>query len=216
VDDLVFEQGAWSAADLARFRDLYESAFPPEERDDTDKLVEGLLDGSRPCLAARKAGDLAGFAVYSVLGETRIAFLEYLAVRPELRNQGIGAQLLQEFKRRIGERVPSMRGIVFEVDPPDDATGAEAQLRARRIAFYERNGATLVTELPRLVVPNLAGPGTLSMLMMWIGFSPAPVTLKGAPLRECIEALFVHGYWLDPADPLIQQNLRAIAEARVP
>ena len=60
-------------------------------------------------------------------------YIEHFAVSPELRGQGIGAGLMSELRRIVGEQ-----SLVLEAEPPHDST-----IAARRIAFYQRLGFVL-------------------------------------------------------------------------
>ena len=104
---------------------LYESAFPREERRDTDELnrvlkkddyhVDFIMDGDK----------FQGVMLY---WETKnFIYLEHFTILPEIRNRGVGAQALNLLKSKG-------KIILLEIEPPVD------EITSRRFAFYTRNG----------------------------------------------------------------------------
>ncbi len=131
--------------------DLYETAFPPEERLLASAFWKVLAakEQGKPLtvelLAALDAGQrLVGMAFSELYPEARLAALWYVAVDPRQRSQGLGSQVYQEIVRRVREA--GCRAMLFEVEIPENAPAPEAKtLAERRIAFYRRNGARLLT-----------------------------------------------------------------------
>jgi GNAT superfamily N-acetyltransferase len=116
-----------------QFTEIYEESFPPSERDETADLIASIAAGERLCFLAQRDGVVVGLAVVFTLQGPRVAFLEYLAVAPSERNAGIGSSMLTRLEAhlRTGGNVV---GVVFEVDPPEEADGDERTLRERRIS----------------------------------------------------------------------------------
>ena len=135
---------------LLPWLDLYETAFPPEERVFTSLLLGGVkTPGKYHMLAAvDESRNLAGMAFYSEEIEAKAAFLWYLAISPALRNHGIGAWLYRAVLQRLDANDLAM---FLDVDIPEEArTEAERDLSRRRIGFYQRLGARLLSGI-RLV-----------------------------------------------------------------
>lgn len=66
--------------------------------------------------------------------------LDYFAVVPELRSQGIGGEFLRSLKGTVSAKC----GVFIEAESPDSAKSEdERQIRERRIRFYLSNGAEL-------------------------------------------------------------------------
>lgn len=130
---------------LLPWLELYEKAFPAAERVLVTRLLLGIKDRapSRFALAAVDEQDhFLGLVYYSIISGTKVVFLWYFAVLPELRGAGLGAQLYQALLQRLG---PECRGVVFDVEMPELCSGqAERDLAQRRIVFYRRLGARLL------------------------------------------------------------------------
>ncbi|STZ27201.1 hypothetical protein [Myroides odoratus] len=69
--------------------------------------------------------------------------MDYFAVTQEAgRGKGIGSLFIQKLISLLSAKV-----IILECEIPEEATDSEEkEIRQKRIAFYERNGAILTTE----------------------------------------------------------------------
>lgn len=108
---------------------LFESAFPPEERRTTDRWLALIEQGCVTCHVARYDGRFAGFLTVWDLGAFRYG--EHFAIEPALRGQNIGAAMMQHVLSS------SPKPFVLEVELPD------TDIARRRIAFYQRLGFVL-------------------------------------------------------------------------
>lgn len=211
MSEFVFGDKLASSEEERRFVELYETAFPITERDPAAQVLRDLDDRRRTLLVARSDGELVGFLVYLVLKRVSLAFVEYLAVLEALRGQGVGSALLEELRHRLSSHAPPVSGSLFEIDRVEDATGDERRRRARRHHFFERAGAVVVEGLPRIEVPNLAGPGAIGLTLMWLPTAPALPPPVDERLREAVTAILVEGYGLSESDPLVVRNSSAVS-----
>lgn len=128
--------------------DLYETAFPPEERLPVSYFLHVLINRStdipddRHLLAVLNLDKFAGLACYWDVEPLKVIYLWYFAVVPEERNLGTGTQIYHD----LVQRIPSgYLGMMFDVEMPAFALDDnQRNLRSRRIGFYRRNGACLV------------------------------------------------------------------------
>src|SRR5258708_10862925 len=112
-----------SADDRRRFTAIYETSFPPEEREAAEDLLAAVESGDLDCHVARQDGALVGLAVTLRLRAVPVSYLEDLAAAPALRGRSIGARLLD------ASHLAAAVGTVFEVERPEDAAGDERALR---------------------------------------------------------------------------------------
>ena len=121
---------------LARIKEIYEEAFPENEKKPFSMLVEGQKKGLIELLAAEDgpagSGCLVGEAILSLHED--VVLLEYFAVAESFRGRGAGSRMLQSLRERYrGQR------LILEIE----STGVESENREQRLArkrFYERNG----------------------------------------------------------------------------
>jgi GNAT superfamily N-acetyltransferase len=145
---------------------IAEESFPPEERDPCQVLIRSIQKGKSILYTASEKNKIIGFTTLTPLKETGIYLMEYLAVDKNSRNLGIGGKILKFIKKDLS--APTDTGLILEVEPPGEVTGAEREIRLRRIRFYLRNGARMVLDGGAYRMPNLCGEGSLPMHLMWL------------------------------------------------
>ncbi|QPC81350.1 GNAT family N-acetyltransferase [Phototrophicus methaneseepsis] len=136
---------------LLPWLDLYEISFPPNEKE----LVSSKLGLLKSKMAGEKSNkymlaaidqenSLVGLVNYQTTKDANNAILWYLAVQPELRSKGFGSIIYREFTRSLNTN--NIHALFFEVEIPELAHTAEEQdLARRRIEFYRRLGAKVLT-----------------------------------------------------------------------
>ena len=121
---------------------LYESAFPASERKPLDYMLEGDKSAAYEVLAVSTPNcAVAGMVITVTHGN--LTMLDYLAISPDLRGQGLGHAVLPMVRDRVKERVGGHFFLEIETPPPlciprDPCTNAEQ--RVRRKAFYASAG----------------------------------------------------------------------------
>lgn len=133
--------------------DLYETAFPPIERIPVSSMLRGIRQhelGQVPrseYLAAVDAEDqFVGMVQWVWRPEYDTAYLGYFAITPERRGSGLGSQVY----RMIIDRAAQYGALLmaFDVEQPErQTTPAACELALRRIRFYQRQGAGLLSGL---------------------------------------------------------------------
>ena len=111
-------------------RELYCSAFPPEERREFQQLVQLKDADGCDVLRIMNGNKPVGFCIVWFFED--FLFTEHFAIEPEWRGQGTGSRvlaLLREIYRRP---------VMLEVEPPCD------EITSRRVSFYSRNGFYLL------------------------------------------------------------------------
>ena len=214
MTELVFtDLVALDDAQRERVRVIYEEAFPEWERGPFDQLVAAARRGERHDLVALDAGLPVAFAALARLQEVDCMYLEYLAVADDRRGQSLGTTMWGQLLAVLADRDEPLR-LVFEVEHPeaDGIAPTEAELRRRRIHFYERLGAAPLP-YPGYLVPNLVDGGTEPMQLMYADCSPAPQPRpRGEAVRQLVLALYAAGYDLAKDHPLVVRAREASTE----
>lgn len=134
---------------LPPWLELYEQAFPPNERILAARIITALgqiAQGDargRHLLCALDADQkLLGLAYTYEPEEMPAGFLWYLATLPEVRGQGLGAWIYCRLLERLR---PGVQAMIFDLeDPSQIADPAGHQMAVRRASFYRRLGARLI------------------------------------------------------------------------
>ena len=133
---------------LVPWLELYERAFPPEEKvpvsDHLDTLARPDPEWHVALVAVTaERDDFVAMLRYEWGG--RAAYLPYLAVGEAWRGAGLGSRIYEHLLERIRGASPGVEALVFEVERPDQAHDAPGREDAeRRIRFYQRLGARLL------------------------------------------------------------------------
>jgi GNAT superfamily N-acetyltransferase len=184
-------------------RRIYEDGFPDRLRAGfaslTDEREPGeaalaLVRGPRPC----------GFAMLRRLGVTGWTYLRYFVVDQRLRGQGLGGIMWELLTARL--RAEDGTLLVFDVeDPGEPGCGpAEAQVRTRRVGFYERHGA-VVLPVRGYRTPHRSadGDGWTPMLLMAAPVAAGEPAPGAGQARAIVSAVYQHRWRLEPGHPRI-------------
>jgi len=107
-------------------KELYEAAFPKEERRPWDWQSRLIAAGKIRILRIVKEEErFAGFVFYWNL--PMFNFIEHFAIQADARGGGAGTRVMQLLEQQL-------ETIILEVEPP------ETEQAIRRIKFYERLG----------------------------------------------------------------------------
>lgn len=128
--------------DEAQIVALYESSlkrdFPPSELKSLSAILSMMRKGRYDVLGALDGETLVAYALMYCPGDRRVVLLDYLAVEPQMRNQGVGSALLLQLRDYYRA---SADVLMIECERPKSAPD-EAEAR-KRIHFYTRAGAIL-------------------------------------------------------------------------
>lgn len=171
-------------------RAIYESSFPPSVRAPWSTIVDHRPDEAFVVLADDDRP--AGIALLRRLGDTAMAFVRYLAIDPERRDGGLGAQLVAQLRERLrGEGIGVM---LLDVEKPQ---GAHADDDRRRIAFYERAGMTLL-DVPDYAPPEHGETGEIVPLLLMGEVLDQGPPLVGERLDAAVSAVLRYRYGVNP------------------
>jgi GNAT superfamily N-acetyltransferase len=188
-----------------QFSDILKNGFPRNQRDKMSVILANVANGHRQCFLAHARKTLLAVAVLQRLEGLNIVRLEYLAVAKGYRDRGIGGQL---FDHLVNEYHTSV-GLVFEVDSRSAAKGRDRNVRTRRVEFYRRHGADIVTSASAYQAPSARGSRPLQYELMWRPLGQA-TELSGESLRLCVAAILTQCYELQRADPFVRRTLKRL------
>ena len=129
-------------ADRPAYESLYESSFPASERKELDYMLTGDKAAAFEVLVVSTPDTpVAGMVITVTHGD--LTMLDYLAISPDLRGQGLGHAVLPMIRDRVKERVGGHFFLEIETPPPlciprDPCDNP--QQRVRRKAFYASAG----------------------------------------------------------------------------
>lgn len=124
---------------LAReiFKNSMQRDFPREELRPLRSMIRLYKKGVYSGLAAYIGGELVAYAFFGGQQGAPCILLDYYAVEPSVRGQGVGGRFLTAIREELGDT-----GLLIEAENPastDDE--AEKTVRSARVRFYEHVGA---------------------------------------------------------------------------
>lgn len=123
-----------TAADLALLEKLYEQSFPVEERRPWTLIANPAKKDCPQLFAILADGHIAGMLTLWTFDH--FAYIEHLAINPDLRGKGVGTEAIRQLIEKVG-----MKPIVVEIEPPTE-TKPDTQ---RRLDFYTKLGFQTIT-----------------------------------------------------------------------
>lgn len=160
-------------ADRPAYDALYEVSFPAAERKDLDSLLTGAhADRYRVLVARTPDRPVAGMVITATHGD--LAMLDYLAVHPDLRGQGLGHAILPLAKAQFPDK-----HFFLEIEHPTEDCDNLPE-RVRRKHFYLSAGLAETGIQARIY-------GTVMELLAYPDDTPY-VTLDG--YADLVKALF--------------------------
>ena len=172
--------------------DIIHQSIPASEQIDEPRLLRLIERDDYRLYTLRIDGQVVGAALLFLPSDERFGLLDYMAVRPDLRNRALGSTLFRALIGIMSEERPGADCLILEVD--DDRRGDDdARLMAgRRIRFYQRLGAKLLANVDYLF-PSHHGPAVPMRLMVYRLHDEA--TLSRAALGAAIGVIFtsIHG-----------------------
>jgi GNAT superfamily N-acetyltransferase len=111
--------------------------FPPDELKPLPHLLRMVEEGLCTYYALYDGDEVLSY--FGLCVKDGFALVDYLAVNPKFRGQGIGTETLKYLKEAAGNN-----RILIECEEIEKAqTAEEAEIRRRRIAFYTKSGFLL-------------------------------------------------------------------------
>lgn len=144
--------------------------------------------------------EAAGAAFVYFSADLPFVLLDYIAIDAERRNQGLGSAFFRALVELVSREKPSADWLILEVD--DDREGSEKSraTSGRRIEFYRRLGAQLLTNLPYRF--PCAHGNFLPMRLMAYRLRPG-ATLSVGDITAAIEDTFLHVHGRNSGDELL-------------
>lgn len=135
---------ALTKEEIRRVEELYEEAFPENEKKPFSFMLKGRRNGQFEILYIEDGErNFCGMAIMMLYGD--MALLDYFAIDPGWRNSGLGSRALKRLQERFAGKkffleIESTQGLNGAEGLPQGIDKKEAELRLRRKAFYRRCG----------------------------------------------------------------------------
>ena len=112
--------------------DLYDKAFPEQEKKPLQVMENLVADGKMEMLAMVDEDEFVGLAINLIDAEQDRALLDYYAIVPEKRNYGYGSRGLEALLKKFKNHK-----YIFEIETQDEkAENAEVRSEDKKPFFF--------------------------------------------------------------------------------
>jgi GNAT superfamily N-acetyltransferase len=204
------------------FRQLYAiyAASIAAREQKRESWIAAMIDAPEYRVWVAKAGGVVrGFSILFVPAAGGFALLEYMAVAPDQRNHGLGAELFRQTMKAAV--LPDARSlpVLLEVDSDREAASDRA-LRTRRERFYRRLGCLRLAGLRYLMpLPGEGSPPEMDLLIYQAvppgRRAPSEVPRGAVPRSEVkrwLETIYREVYHCPPDDPRLAQMVSSLPD----
>jgi GNAT superfamily N-acetyltransferase len=195
---MILEYDSINREQQEQFKNIYLNSFPANELRPLEQLLNDLNAGNYSIylyLTDEKVEALA--CMYAPKNHT-LTLLDYFAVVAEQRGKGIGSI----FFRSLVEIISGLnKTLILEVEDP--AYGDDSIQKSKRIKFYQKNGAVLITNY-NYILPDLDGLGQGTQMKIMIAPSS---TLVSIDFKNFIKDIFENLYLRSENDQTLLINL---------
>lgn len=146
--------------------EVLRESIPSSEQLSDQRLTQLLARDDYRMYALVLNGAVAATAILYLARAEDFVLLDYMAVRADLRNRGLGSMLFQEVAKTASRERPAASFLFFEVDDDRGGSDAARSINRRRIEFYRRLGAKLLVNAD-YVFPSSTGAGVPMRLMVY-------------------------------------------------
>ena len=186
---------------------IYRASLPISEQKSSEALAAMVQSSGYFFLVAKQQDSVVGFSISLCFHQSNACLLEYMAVSPAHRGQGIGASLFM-YTAKTGEI--AQRYMLAEVDL-DKALSHSRSDESRRKMFYRRLGCREVEGLSYIMPPVSATvqPPAMELLVFKPGL---PRFVTKSCLRSWLQSAYTQVYHQAADDSRIDSMVRELPD----
>ena len=216
-----------SSSEGETFRQLYAiyAASISAREQKRESWIAAMVDAPEYRVWVARAGGLVqGFSILFVPASGGFALLEYMAVAPDQRNRGMGAELFRQTMKQAVTPEGRPLPVLLEVDSDREASSDRA-LRTRRERFYRRLGCLRIAGLRYLMpLPGEGAPPEMDLFVYLAQPLGRPAGSEVPPsevprslvtrsqVKQWLETIYHDVYHCSPDDPRLAQMVAGLPD----
>lgn len=171
-----------SAGQEEDWRQLYEAAFPVDERMTLSDLLQLLAD--KKILLHRTTDETGGLLCFSIVTPmSNFALLAYIATDQSKRSGGVGSKHMRALLDILKAAYPAHLGLFLEIESTREKglSAEDEKVRMRRLQFYLKLGAKRLSDKDYILPSFVKGAPPRQGELLWFEFQN---TLDDDPERK--------------------------------
>ena len=182
---------------------IYNESFPANERHADSVIKERVEKGLSRLFIGRVESKVVFMALFWPLRNTKFILFDYVAVKKNYRNEGIGTK----FVENIFDTVKAEDAyFILEVENPDYGNNREE--RTSRVEFYKRLKAKKMKDV-RYILPPLSGTIPEEMILMVLSRDKKD-KFSGELVKKTIIQIYKELYGRNEDDPLLKSFINNV------
>lgn len=199
--EAVFQRVSLFPSEQARLcLEILRDGIPAREHLPDSRVAELLAGEEYRLYSLEKDKEICGAAILFLPSEQNYVLLDYMAVRRGARGLGYGASLFRRLVQEAKQERPKANWFLLEVDDDREGDAEARRLNQKRIAFYQRSGAHLISNFPYRF-PSSSGVEVPMRLMVL--FLNERQDISAQDLFQAIVHFFGQIHGRQPDDPLV-------------
>jgi GNAT superfamily N-acetyltransferase len=152
----IFKLTDWNSIEFECSLNIYKSSFPANETRPIEKIAEMLKrDKNYQLFVMMKDNSVVGISLMYVFRTLAIGLLDYMAVKPNYKRQGLGKEIFKDTLEKFMSDTPDGIGLLMEIQREDAPNLQEGEINVRkhRLRFYSNMGAKILEGVNYLLPP---------------------------------------------------------------
>ena len=184
---------------------IYNEAFPSSERQSMVTVIERVKSGQSQLFVGIVKEQVDAMALLWGFKKSPFVLLDYLAIKNNYRGLEFGTQFFQFL---VQMTIKNKQFLLLEAE--HFQFGSNKEQRKKRIQFYIRNGAYLLSNVT-YILPSLDGTASTEMVLMIAPKPPREIVEKES-IKNLIQRLYLEIYEKEPNDSVLISLLDKIPE----
>lgn len=198
-----YENNNTNHEDFKKAIEIYTESFPSNERHPPHTIKERVDKGLYRVFVGHLENEVAFMALFWPLRDTDFILFDYMAVKRNYQNKGIGTKFMKSIIDTLGMKD---KYLILEVENPD--YGDNKEQRKRRVEFYTRHGARKMKNV-RYILPPLSGNTPTEMILMVLPEYNGG-KIPGMLVKKIIIQIYKELYNRNENDPLLNSFIYEI------
>lgn len=151
---IIKEIDDYSTSEFEQSINIYKNSFPFNETRQVED-VENMLKNDKDyhLIASINNNLVNGISLMYVFRSLNFGLLDYIAIAPSFRNQGVGKKIFNFTFEKLFSLNPDGIGLIMEIQKENSINKLESTIRKNRIRFYSKLGVKLLEKVNYFLPP---------------------------------------------------------------